>query len=229
MVGFIVLLLLGITLAIYSARYIPTAVSKLSNGLTTSSSTPAALTVVSASSTASSLPFSNGAGDLMVASTTTVTVPPTGTGASTNAASAPSSASASKTVAPYGLPDLAVTIIATGYLSGDSTDTFVPATIIPPGARPAVKFSIADDGTNVTGPWTFLANIPTLNHYTFNSPEEASMGPGDHVVFTLGFNQALPGNAQTITVVADPNNQIQESSKENNVASAAVTITATGN
>ncbi len=64
---------------------------------------------------------------------------------------------------------------------------------------------------------------------TFTSPVEENMNPGDHIVFTLGFNEAIPGPAQTVTVVADPNDQIDESSKGNNTAAAAMTITATGN
>jgi hypothetical protein len=129
----------------------------------------------------------------------------------------------------YGLPDLATKIIATGYLAGPDTSSFVPASIIPPGARPAVEFSIANDGTNSTGPWNFLAEIPSKGNQVFTSPTEPSLNPGDHTVFTLGFNEAIPGPAQTITVIADPNDNIVESNEGNNSASAAVTITQTGN
>lgn len=223
-VGFIALILLGITLAIYSSQFIPTLVSRLGgNGAST---TPTAqLTVLSATSTeytqtVTNIPTNPVNSGAMLPN---VVVPP-----STNPAPANTTAPASKYRAPYGLPDLSVTIIATGYLTGDSTDTFVPANIIPPGARPAVKFSVADNGTNSTGPWNFLAMIPTLNGTVFSSPIEPSLNPGDHTVFTLGFNQAAPGPAQTITVAADPNNQIIESNESNNSASAAVTITATG-
>ena len=110
-----------------------------------------------------------------------------------------------------------------------STDSFVPANIIPPGARPAVKFSIANNGTNSTGPWNFIAHIPSINNTVFSSPIEPSLNPGDHTVFTLGFNQAIPGPAQTITIQVDPNNTVYESNEGNNSASAAVTITQTGN
>ncbi len=214
-VGFIALLIIGIMLAIYSARYIPGAISKINLPKTDTSDTPPNLTVVSSTTT---IPFTT--------TTTTLTPPKT----SEDTIDAP----VTKTVAthprvPYGNPDLAVTILSTGYLAGDSTDSFVPASIIPPGARPAVKFSIADVGTNSTGPWNFLAKIPNINGTVFNSPIEPSMNPGDHIVFTLGFNQALLGPAQTITVIADPANQIVESNEGNNSAAVAVTITQTGN
>jgi hypothetical protein len=129
----------------------------------------------------------------------------------------------------YGLPDLSTTIIATGYLATPDTSSFVPASVIPPGARPAVQFSIANVGTNSTGPWGFFAQIPTYNGSSFTSPVEENLNPGDHIVFTLGFTQAIPGPAQTVTVIADPNNQIDETTKSNNTAVAVMTITQTGN
>ena len=230
-VGFIALLILGITLAIYSARYIPIALSKL----TGTSPAPSSPVLVVSSTT----PSTNSG---MIVSQTTTTIPqPTPSATSpliaTTAApkkSSPSPVATHKNTAPtprapYGLPDLSVSIIATGYLTTESTDSFVPANIIPPGARPAVKFSIANNGTNSTGPWNFIARIPSINNTFFNSPIEPSLNPGDHTVFTLGFNQAIPGPAQTITIQADSNNTIFESNEGNNSAAAAVTITQTGN
>ena len=230
-VGFVALLLIGVTLAIYSARYIPIALSKLSPG----ANNPNSLAVVSSSST---IPFSNDGSELTATNTTTALMPP-GSSMTAGVSSAPATQGYATPVAPstptppvhrapYGLPDLSVTIIATGFLSGPSTASFVPASVIPPGARPAVEFSVADVGTNSTGAWAFLAHIPSINNTIFNSPIEPSMNPGDHTVFTLGFNEAIPGPAQPITIVVDPNNYIQESSKANNTASAPVTITQTG-
>jgi hypothetical protein len=230
-VGFIALLLIGITLAIYSARYIPLAISKITPN--SPSNNPNSLAVVSSSST---IPFDDSS--VLTATTTTTALMPPGYNMTAGVSNAPvtqQSAPVATTPAapvhraPYGLPDLSVTILATGYLSGPSTASFVPAHIIPPGARPAVEFSVADVGTNVTGPWNFVANIPSFNDTVFNSPVEPSLNPGDHTVFTLGFNEAIPGQAQPITVLADPNNYIHESNEGNNSASAAVTITQTGN
>jgi hypothetical protein len=232
-VGFIALLIIGIMLAIYSARYIPVAVSKISGIAQNNSNTNGSgLAVVTSSST---LPFSGSAGSIVTSTTTTTLIPPSNYTApaiapvehstTKNATSKSKVSSAPKL---YGLPDLAVTTIATGYLAGPSTSSFVPASIVPPGAHPAVEFSIANDGTNVTGPWNFLAEIPSYNNGVFNSPIEPSLNPGDHTVFTLGFNNAIPGPAQTITVIADPNNTIAESNEGNNSAAAAVTILQTG-
>jgi hypothetical protein len=235
-VGFIALLILGIALAIFSSQYVPQAVSKLGTEVGSSANTPNTLSVLTASSTPAS------GDELLTVNTTTLTPPSTGT--STNAtapasnastAAAPATTPSESSSAPahsrglYGLPDLATKIIATGYLAGPDTSSFVPASIIPPGARPAVEFSIANNGTNSTGPWNFLAEIPSKGNQVFTSPTEPSLNPGDHTVFTLGFNEAIPGPAQTITVIADPNDNIVESNEGNNSASAAVTITQTGN
>jgi hypothetical protein len=234
-VGFIALIIIGIALAIYSAQFIPTLVSTF-NSPSSSNNTGMASTSSGHLEIATSTMGTNGY------SLTTTTIPQStvnsndilpGVG-TMPAGTYPSKTSSgdtapAKTHAPYGLPDLAVTIISTGYLTGESTDSFVSGTVIPPGARPAVKFSVTDTGTNSTGPWNFLALIPTVSGQSFTSPTESSLNPGDHTVFTLGFNQAAEGPNQTITVVADPNNQIQESSKSNNSASSAVTITQTGN
>jgi hypothetical protein len=235
-VGFIALLILGIALAIFSSQYVPQAVSKLGTEVGSSANTPNTLSVLTASSTPAS------GDELLTVNTTTLTPPSTGT--STNAtapasnastAAAPATTPSESSSAPahsrglYGLPDLATKIIATGYLAGPDTSSFVPASIIPPGARPAVEFSIANNGTNSSGPWNFLAEIPSKGNQVFTSPTEPSLNPGDHTVFTLGFNEAIPGPAQTITVIADPNDNIVESNEGNNSASAAVTITQTGN
>ena len=233
-VGFVALLLIGVTLAIYSARYVPLAISRITNG-SSNTNNPNSLAVVSSSST---IPFANDGSDVLTATTTTTALMPPGSSMTAGVSNAPvtqgytppvqTTPAAPKHVAPYGLPDLSVSIIATGYLSGPSTASFVPANIIPPGARPAVEFSVADVGTNVTGPWNFLAHIPSINDTVFNSPIEPSLNPGDHTVFTLGFNEAIPGQSQPINITVDPNNQIQESSKANNSATASVTITETG-
>jgi hypothetical protein len=225
-VGFITLIFIGIALAIYSAQFIPTAITKITGGLPKDKDDgPAQLAIVSATSTAyqhdaDSIPTNPVNPDAQLRNIGTQTLPTTQSYGPTQAA---------PHRGPYGLPDLAVTILATGYLAGESTDSFVPSHVIPPGARPAVKFSIANVGTNVTGTWNFLAMIPTQGGYVFHSLPEPSMGPGDHTVFTLGFSQATPGPAQSMTIVADPYNTIAESNEGNNSAAAAVTITMTGN
>jgi hypothetical protein len=223
MVGFLALILIGITLAIYSARYIPQAVSQLASAGSAfssknSSSTPASLSVISGGT---SIPFSGTS-----ATTTTIT---SGNSMTTSGTSVPSTITTApvtpQRAALYGLPDLQTSEVVTGYLANGSNDSFVPAHVIPAGARAAVQFTVSNVGTNATGQWGFIAQLPETAGYVFTSPVEENMNPGGHILFTLAFDQVqiAPG-PQVVTVQADPNNQILESNEGNNSASAAFEV-----
>jgi hypothetical protein len=222
--GFIALVIVGITLAIYTARYIPIAISKIggSSALFTSSTSTPTLSVVPVNT---SIPFAS-------STVETVAMTPSVTPIADTDMSNTQSASVANAVTPapvhtkpayYGLPDLSVTVLAVGYLAGDTTDTFVATSIIPAGAHPAIKFAVKNVGTNVSGPWAFTANIPSASGPFFHSDTESSLNPGDHIDFTLGFNQTVPGN-QVVSVIVDPANYVAESNKSNNTAVAGVAV-----
>ncbi len=130
----------------------------------------------------------------------------------------------STTTPLYGLPDLTTKILETGYMTSTSTNSFVATTTIPYGSRVAIKFSVTNDGTNLTGLWTFRASIPTESSYIFNSPKQQSLNPGDHISYILGFDQGIPGTNQMISITADADKSITESNETNNSASANVKI-----
>jgi hypothetical protein len=148
-VGFVTLIVLGISLAVYSARYVPGTVGRVGaaavslSQIFTGAPTPSLSVVPTASTT---IPFDT-------ASST----------ASTSAAQAISSASAPRPATPTagaktsgiyqlgggasalsGLPDLTVTINAVGYLTATSTSSFVATTTVPYGENPAVKFTVKE-------------------------------------------------------------------------------------
>ncbi len=221
-VGFVALVVFGIALAIYSARYVPQAVTKLATLSGTSTTPNPSLAVVPATTT---IPFSA----IPEVMTPTQSIP-NATQSQNSSAPAGYTTQSSQTRAPaeqqpafYGLPDLSVTITAVGYLAGDTTDTFVPATVIPPGAHPAVKFIVNNVGTNISPAWTFNADIPSATGPVFNSPLEPPIAPKNGISFTLGFNQTVPGN-QVVSIVVDPNDQIQEYNKANNVETANIEV-----
>ena len=85
----------------------------------------------------------------------------------------------------------------------------------------AVQFDIANVGGSPTGTWTFTAQLPTLSGYTYNSPAQISLAPGDHIVNTLRFTQAAQG---IIQVIADPTNVISEVNEMNNTASESMSV-----
>lgn len=127
-------------------------------------------------------------------------------------------------IAPNGLPDLTVKIIAVGYMTTTSTDSFVANKKVPAGNRPAVRFTIENIGTNKSGEWRFNASIPAQNAYLFQSPPQQSLNPGESIDYTLGFDESNKGINQTISISANFDRAIKESNVENNNASDKLEI-----
>lgn len=220
-VGFITLVVLGILLAIYSARYVPEAISSAFNTLVTPDNNQPHLGVVSTTT----ISFSQDNTTTTTSLTPTVITTPTQTAETAPAATTkPATGTTKTTPRLYGLPNLSITVIGTGYLANGTNESFVPSAVIPAGARAAVRFSIANNGTNVSAPWTFAAVIPTHNGYVFMSPIEQPMYPGDHTVFTLGFDQADFGPGHPLTIVTDPANAVAESNEADNNATAFISV-----
>ncbi|HUX80936.1 MAG TPA: CARDB domain-containing protein [Candidatus Paceibacterota bacterium] len=232
--GFIALVGATMWLAIYSTRFVPSVVGRIGSaavylGSVFTPSTPPSLSVVPTAST--TIPFGGDA-------TTT---------ASTTANKSVSTTTAPKSVAPTageettntyqiggtgsptlsGLPDFIVTINATGYLATSSATSFVATTTVPAGSRPAVRFTIKNIGSNVTGPWRFSASIPAQNAYIYQSAPQQSLSPGDSIDYTLGFDQANKGAGKMISITANFDHAVTESNTNNNSASASLTILGT--
>ncbi len=240
-VGFVALVALGMWLAIYLSRYVPTAVGRLGSAATyigsifiPNNSPSNKLAVVPSASTTPTM------------STTTATIstpskPAThtvpvrmggqsaGTGSGVIARKPGLRSTSTQEIGSgqpsyYGLPDLTVTIDAVGYLTSSSTSSFVAATTVPHGAIPAVKFTVKNAGTNVAQPWRFSASIPTATNYLYQSVPQQSLNPGDYIDYTLGFSEPLPGTNKTITITANYDNGITESNSTNDTATAQITI-----
>lgn len=228
-VGFITLIIMGILLAIYAARFVPVAASRVGSAAVYLSqvfspakdtdlqvvpqipfevATSTATTTVAASTTpAVVIPAYPAAQHPGTPVTTTY---PAGTG----------------TPAPanlYGNSDLTVTITQTGYLTSSNTNSFVPSKTVPNNQRGAVKFTVTNIGTNVSGRWSFEAQLPTTTTYTFKSDTQESLRPGEKVDYILGFDSARNGDRE-ITVTVDPNHNVSESNESNNEDSASITI-----
>jgi hypothetical protein len=231
--GFIALVGAGMWLAIYSTRFVPTVVNGLGAAAVYLGSvfkpSNAALTVVpspTASSTpvtteASSTPIATAGGDNTSTTGGTSTVKPAPGKETTSTVQIGGSTG---TPVLSGLPDLAVTITAVGYLTSTSPDSFVATTTVPVGGRPAVKFTIKNIGTNVTGAWRFSASIPTQTAFIYQSQLQQALGPGDSIDYTLGFDQANKGVNQTVSVTANFDKAVTESNSNNDSASATLTI-----
>ncbi len=97
---------------------------------------------------------------------------------------------AASKVALYGAADLSVRILSINPLSA---------------GRTSVQFEVMNIGTNnAPAGWTFDAVLPLGYAYTYNSPAQQALYPGDKIVYTLGFNSAnqnqycLPAYAGTM-------------------------------
>jgi len=228
-IGFVALVALGLWLAVYSTRFVPTVVngagaaavylgSVFHRGDASVSVVPSPTASSTLSSTASStLPTP------AVEKPKPVTQPATTPGEKTSA-TYPMGGAATPTSPLTGLPDFIVVIKGVGYLATSSADSFVATTTVQSGSRPAVNFLIENVGTNATGAWRFSASIPTQTSYLFQSPPQQSLNPGDSIEYTLGFDQANRGADQTISITANFDHAVAESNPDNNSASAKLTI-----
>lgn len=230
-VGFIALVATGIWLALYSTRFVPDVVGRIGTAAVYLGSifTPgdATLSVVS-TPTASTSIQTNPASAITSTSTasaipspilpkTIATIP----GEQTTGTYQISEATTS---VQNGLPDLVVNITATGYLATTSAESFIASSTVPVGSRPAVTFIIKNVGSSQSGPWRFSASIPTQSVFIFQSQPQQSLNPGDSIDYTLGFDQAIKGADKTISITANFDQTVAESSTDNNNASTKITI-----
>lgn len=225
-VGFIALIFIGITLAIYAARYVPETVARLGTANVYLSSifgdTPEGdgdLEVVPGDS----VPFPDEEEpEATIPEETTDTTPPTPT---TPRPGTPTVIKVPVTVpvAPYGKADLVVRITDIGYLRSSDIDTFVKDNTVPEGKRPAFKFRVTNTGTNNTGSWEFKVKLPTTSTYTYESRGQASLAPGQYVDYTLGFDRAKDGENR-VTITVDSGDDVNESNENNNTASTDIEV-----
>lgn len=225
-VGFIALVGAGIWLAIYSTRFVPAAVDRIGaaavylGSVFTRDNDPG-LTVVPTPSATTTIPFGN------ATSTAATSTKPTG-GTPTAGSQTSTTVQITGTIgAPtnlYGLPDLSVRITAVGYLTTSSADSFVESSSVPRGERPAVKFTVTNFGTNRAGAWRFEAELPTRRSFTYRSPSQQSLNPGESIEYTLGFDQPDRGADQEILIRLDQDGAVEESNEGNNRATASVDV-----
>lgn len=127
-----------------------------------------------------SIAASDGTGAIVATTTggTTVTPAPTATPTATTKPTTTTTKPAStyypsgRTTNLYGYADLQ-TSINSAYVSG---------------GRAAIQFTVANVGTNVApANWFFIANLPISGGYTYQSPTQQALYPGDRIVFTMGY------------------------------------------
>lgn len=222
-IGFIVLFLLGIGLAIYGARMAPELMSRI-NG--------AAVSLVSIFRPADEgslnvVPTSFNVEDQEPTATSTATSTPSEGGSGSSPSQPPRTVVREVLIPiePYGDADLTVRITDVGYLRSSDTDSFVSSNEVPDNRRGAVKFTVTNAGTNVSGRWEMEAKLPTSPSLTYdNFGLQRSLNPGDEIDFVLGFDRPRSGDNRVITITVDPDRDVRESDEGNNSDSARVDI-----
>jgi hypothetical protein len=245
-IGFIALVVAGLWLAVYSTRFVPAVVNGVGEAAVAASNivingiegvtvyldsllTPAPESVLSVVPTSTIIYFGQASTTEATATTTVnkpvATVKPTA-GAKTSGTYEIGGQSGHSTATStlFGLSDLIVNINAVGYLTSTSTNSFVASSTVPSGSRPAVRFTIKNIGTNITGPWRFSASIPTQTVYIYQSQQQQSLSPNDSIEYTLGFDQANKGVDKLISITANFDHIVAESNTNNNSDSIKVTI-----
>ncbi len=227
-VGFIMLVILGMALAVYAATYVPGAISRIGSAAVYLSSAfiaPTEETDLVVVPPAETVPFGN---DVPVATTTQETATPavsSGTPAPVAGTPVTRVVQVGTTPTPLsGLSDLTVENVVTGYLTSSNTNSFVKSNTVPDGERGAVKFSVFNRGTNVSGRFEFEVELPTTKAYTYNSGNQQSLNPGERIEYVLGFDKTKDGDNRTITITVDPDKDIKESNESNNTRSVTVDI-----
>lgn len=226
-VGFIALLATGVSLAIYSARFLP----KAATGINAAAVYLSSLFTPHTADNLEVVPQSVSFGDTgliatsTTATTTTTTVPATVPSRPVTAGTQTTNVyPAGAAAALYGQSDLTVSAATTGYLTSDSTTSFVASPTVPVNMKPAIKFTVANAGTNVSGAWAFTANLPTDPSFLFSSAKQESLLPGDRIDYVLGFDRPSSGNGKLITVTLDSGSDVNESSESNNVIVRSIDI-----
>lgn len=218
--AFIALFLAGVVLAIYGARLAPGLMSRL-NGAAVSlvsifrPGDEASLNVVG--------PTSFNVEDQDPTATTTATSTEPSSGGSP-APRAPQYQEVLIPIEPYGDADLTVRITDVGYLRSSDTDSFVSSNEVPDNRRGAVRFTVTNRGTNVSGRWEAEVKLPTSPALTYDLPLQRSLNPGDEIDFVLGFDRPRSGDNRVITVTVDTGRDVRESDEGNNSDSARIDI-----
>jgi hypothetical protein len=122
-----------------------------------------------------------------------------------------------------GKADLVVRMLDTGIVNR-STNAYTTSSSANNGDRVGVRFEVENVGGTATGSWRFAATLPASdsNSVNYTSDYQDSLLPGQKKTFTIAFDNLRSVGVNTITVVVDSSNQVNEAN-ENNQASINIT------
>lgn len=123
---------------------------------------------------------------------------------------------------PNGYTDLTARVIEVGYI--DSTGAFIASSTPSRAERVAVRFAVENIGTKTSKEFTFSAVLPTYPPYTYFSPSQVALGPGDRIEFTVGFDSFVRENVGDIVINVDPTGGLNERNKDNNILRYTISV-----
>ncbi|MEI6553267.1 MAG: CARDB domain-containing protein [bacterium] len=127
-----------------------------------------------------------------------------------------------------GTPDLSVQITSIG-ISG-TNGIFVATNNISTSDTVIVKFTVENQGTGASGPWSMKVNMPSNNASDqVRTISANSLSAGAAVSGQAVFNNPTVGTNQQVTISIDPNGSILESNKNNNQTSVTLNVTQANN
>lgn len=242
-VGFVALIILGIVLAIYAARYVPIAVSDLmgknpETTLTTVPTTTVPFSDITATTSqavaTSTLPAeASGVGAAITATTTKQY--PTGSirepqkqvigyHTVTSNTYTPGSVAIPSPRTYTGLANLIVSITDVGYTNNGE---FVSDHSLSRSDALTVKILVTNSGTNRTGDWTIHTVVPTSSKAEFvHDEKEPSLEPNGILPLTLTLTKGKlrAGNDQQILVQVDSENDVVESNENDNEKTVTIDV-----
>lgn len=129
---------------------------------------------------------------------------------------------------PNGEADFTIRLVAVGLVdknSGAFSERNEIPKDLPSNKRGAVKFEIENKGTKKTGDdWNFSAKLPTSPSYTYTSPSQQDLYPGDKIEFIIGFDKIVNKDEAIYTIIVDPKDEVDESNEKNNTLSRTLEI-----
>lgn len=202
-IGFVVVAILGIAIAIYASRFVPGALSGLAG----------------AGSYVSNLFILEGGEGTPTIIEEEPEETPEEEPVETPATTTPSRPVTPRPVAPVysGLSDLTVSINAVGYCTTGAQNSLVPSSVVPDNARyGGVRFTVTNVGTNFSGSWAFAIETASSPSDFYEYEGQASLAPGQSTIGTMCFPRGTRDNDGEVVVYVDSENRITESNERNN-------------
>lgn len=205
-IGFIVIAVLGMAIAVYASRFVPGALS----GLAGAGAYVSNLFILEEPDGTSTVVEEEPEEEAPVEEEPEEERPATST---------PSTPVTPRPAAPVysGLSDLTVQIAAVGYCTTGAQNSLIPSDVVPDNARyGGVRFTVTNVGSNVSGPWAFSIETAAASSDTYEYAGQASLAPGQSTIGTMCFPRGTRENDGEVTVTVDSQDRVVESNENNN-------------